>query len=68
MGNSDVCFIQKKEMSSILDGVVRATGNVELANKELVQASSTSADFRFFVLLFLCILTLSLLFLHSYNP
>ena len=39
-----------------------------LANKELIQASSTSADFRFFVLLFLCVLTLSLLFLHSYHP
>jgi hypothetical protein len=55
-------------MNTILDGVVRATGNVELANKELLEASTTSADFRFFVLLFLCIMTITLLFLHNYNP
>ena len=54
-------------MSSIVDAVTKATLNVERGNQSLIEASSTSADFRFFVLLFLTVITLSLLFLHWYS-
>ena len=50
-----------------MDVVARASINVEKGNEQLIEATSTSADFRFFVLLFLIIMSATLLFLHWYN-
>lgn len=58
---------QKQEMSRIVDVVIRANVNVDLGNQNLIEATSTAADFRFFVLMFIVIMTVSLLFLRWYS-
>lgn len=59
--------LQKEDMNRIIDTVMHSAVNVELGNSQLLEATNTSADFRFFVLLFLTIMSLSLLFLHWYS-
>ena len=46
---------------------VEATKNVELGNKELSQAIQRNSSSRTFLLLFLFVLTFSILFLDWYN-
>lgn len=58
---------QREDMLRIIDVTVKATINVELGNKQLVEATSSSVDFRFFVLLFLIILSVALIFLQWYS-
>lgn len=60
-------LLQKEDMNRIIDTVTHSTVNVELGNQSLIEATSTSADFRFFVLMFLVIMSLALLFLHWYS-
>lgn len=58
---------QKEEMCRIVDVVQQSNINIEKGNDQLIEATSTSADFRFFVLLFLIVMSATLLFLHWYN-
>lgn len=58
---------QKESMARIVDVTASSVVNVKKGNEALVEATSSSVDFRFFVLMFLIIMTLSLLFLHWYS-
>ena len=58
---------QKEGMLRIIDATVQATQNVEQGNAKLVEATSTSVDFRVMVLLFLVIMSFTLVFLHWYS-
>ena len=59
--------VQQEDMNRIIDTVSHSVVNVELGNAQLLEATSTGADFRFFVLMFLVIMSISLLFLHWYS-
>ena len=51
----------------LFEQAVEATSNVELGNKELSQAIQRNSSSRTFLLLFLFVLTFSILFLDWYN-
>ncbi|XWS74865.1 hypothetical protein CRYUN_Cryun01aG0034800 [Craigia yunnanensis] len=58
---------QAQQTEHLYDQVVEATKNVELGNKELSQAIQRDSSGRTFLLLFLFVLTFSILFLDWYN-
>ncbi|XP_057523117.1 syntaxin-81 [Amaranthus tricolor] len=58
---------QAQQIEYLYDQAVEATKNVELGNKELTQAIQRNSSSRTFLLLFLIVLTLSVLFLDWYN-
>ncbi|XWS65903.1 hypothetical protein CRYUN_Cryun05aG0153500 [Craigia yunnanensis] len=58
---------QSQQIEHLYDQAVEATKNVELGNKELSQAIQRNSSSRTFLLLFLFVLTFSILFLDWYN-
>ncbi|XP_057510837.1 syntaxin-81-like isoform X2 [Actinidia eriantha] len=58
---------QAQQIELLYDQAVEATKNVELGNKELSQAIRRNSSSRTFLLLFLVVLTFSILFLDFYN-
>ncbi|KAL8224079.1 hypothetical protein R6Q57_019554 [Mikania cordata] len=58
---------QAQQIEYLYDQAVEATKNVEMGNKELTQAIQRNSSSRTFLLLFLVVLTLSVLFLDWYN-
>ncbi|EPS69472.1 hypothetical protein M569_05295 [Genlisea aurea] len=58
---------QAQQIEHLYEQAVEATKNVELGNKELSEAIGRNSSSRTFLLLFLLVLTLSLLFLDWYN-
>ncbi|KAK2983260.1 hypothetical protein RJ640_023380 [Escallonia rubra] len=58
---------QAKQIELLYEQAVEATTNVELGNKELSQAIQRNSSSRTFLLLFLFVLTFSILFLDWYS-
>ncbi|KAL3650221.1 Syntaxin-81 [Castilleja foliolosa] len=58
---------QSQQIEYLYDQAVEATKNVELGNKELSQAIQRNSSSRTFLLLFLFVLTFSIIFLDWYN-
>ncbi|KAL9458530.1 hypothetical protein AB3S75_007404 [Citrus x aurantiifolia] len=58
---------QAKQIEHLYEQAVEATKNVELGNKELSQAIRRNTSSRTFLLLFLFVLTFSILFLDWYS-
>ncbi|KAG4992010.1 hypothetical protein AAZX31_09G167600 [Glycine max] len=58
---------QAQQIEHLYDQAVEATKNVELGNKELSQAIQRNSSSRTFLLLFLFVLTFSILFLDWYS-
>ncbi|KAL5555194.1 hypothetical protein UlMin_037430 [Ulmus minor] len=58
---------QAQQIEQLYDEAVEATKNVELGNKELSQAIQRNSSSRTFLLLFLFVLTFSVLFLDWYS-
>ncbi|KAG5009385.1 hypothetical protein AAZX31_07G087200 [Glycine max] len=58
---------QAQQIEHLYDQAVEATNNVELGNKELSQAIQRNSSSRTFLLLFLFVLTFSILFLDWYS-
>ncbi|CAL5363747.1 unnamed protein product [Camellia sinensis] len=58
---------QAQQIEFLYEQAVAATTNVELGNKELAQAIQRNSSSRTFLLLFLFVLTFSILFLDWYN-
>ncbi|KAL8227393.1 hypothetical protein R6Q59_000138 [Mikania micrantha] len=58
---------QAQQIEYLYDQAVEATKNVEMGNKELTQAIQRNSSSRTFLLLFLVVLTLSVLFLDWYS-
>ncbi|KAI9127703.1 hypothetical protein K1719_000696 [Acacia pycnantha] len=58
---------QAQQIELLYDQAVEATKNVELGNKELSQAIQRNSSSRTFLLLFLFVLTFSVLFLDWYS-
>ncbi|GAB2299645.1 Syntaxin-81 [Dionaea muscipula] len=58
---------QAQTIEFLYEQAVEATGNVELGNKELSQAIQRNSSSRTFLLLFLFVLTFSVLFLDWYS-
>ncbi|KAK6934485.1 SNARE-complex protein Syntaxin-18, N-terminal [Dillenia turbinata] len=58
---------QAQQIEHLYEQAVEATKNVELGNKELSQAIQRNSSGRTFLLLFLFVLTFSVLFLDWYN-
>ncbi|PIN10585.1 SNARE protein Syntaxin 18/UFE1 [Handroanthus impetiginosus] len=58
---------QAQQIEYLYEQAVEATKNVELGNKELSQAIQRNSSSRTFLLLFLFVLTFSVLFLDWYN-
>ncbi|XP_060187755.1 syntaxin-81 isoform X1 [Lycium barbarum] len=58
---------QAQQIELLYDQAVEATQNVELGNKELSQAIQRNSSSRTFLLLFLFVLTFSILFLDWYS-
>lgn len=58
---------QAQQIEYLYDQAVEATKNVELGNKELTKAIERNNSSRTFLLLFLIVLTLSVLFLDWYS-
>ncbi|KAL8051256.1 hypothetical protein ABFX02_06G136300 [Erythranthe guttata] len=58
---------QAQQIEFLYEQAVEATKNVELGNKELSQAIQRNSSSRTFLLLFLFVLTFSILFLDWYN-
>ncbi|XP_022863512.1 syntaxin-81-like [Olea europaea var. sylvestris] len=58
---------QAQQMEFLYELAVEATKNVQLGNKELSQAIQRNSSSRTFLLLFLFVLTFSILFLDWYN-
>ncbi|KAK9283733.1 hypothetical protein L1049_011983 [Liquidambar formosana] len=58
---------QAQQIEILYEQAVKATTNVELGNKELSQAIQRNSSSRTFLLLFLFVLTFSILFLDWYN-
>ncbi|KAL8521877.1 hypothetical protein ACS0TY_012147 [Phlomoides rotata] len=58
---------QAQQIEFLYEQAVEATTNVELGNKELSQAIQRNSSSRTFILLFLFVLTFSVLFLDSYS-
>ncbi|XP_071686203.1 syntaxin-81-like [Rutidosis leptorrhynchoides] len=58
---------QAQQIEYLYDQAVEATKNVELGNKELTQAIQRNSSSRTFLLLFLIVLTFSVLFLDWYS-
>ncbi|KMT18288.1 hypothetical protein BVRB_2g024510 [Beta vulgaris subsp. vulgaris] len=58
---------QAQQIEHLYEQAVEATQNVELGNKELSQAIQRNSGSRTFLLLFLIVLTFSVLFLDWYN-
>ncbi|XP_061370965.1 syntaxin-81 [Gastrolobium bilobum] len=58
---------QAQQIEHLYEQAVEATKNVELGNKELSQAIQRNSSSRTFLILFLFVLTFSLLFLDWYN-
>nr|GLL39614.1 syntaxin-81-like [Ipomoea trifida]GMD50282.1 syntaxin-81 [Ipomoea batatas] len=58
---------QAQQIEYLYDQAVEATKNVELGNKELTKAIQRNSSSRTFLLLFLFVLTFSILFLDWYN-
>ncbi|XP_011036017.1 PREDICTED: syntaxin-81-like isoform X1 [Populus euphratica] len=58
---------QAQQIELLYDQAVEATKNVELGNKELSQAVQRNSSSRTFLLLFLFVLTFSVLFLDWYS-
>ncbi|KAL6988026.1 Syntaxin-81 [Sarracenia purpurea var. burkii] len=58
---------QAQQIEVLYEQAVEATTNVELGNKELSQAIQRNSSSRTFLLLFLFVLTFSILFLDWYN-
>ncbi|CAH9100173.1 unnamed protein product [Cuscuta europaea] len=58
---------QAQQIEYLYDQAVEATMNVELGNKELTKAIQRNSSSRTFLLLFLFVLTFSILFLDWYN-
>ncbi|XP_031263670.1 syntaxin-81 [Pistacia vera] len=58
---------QAQQIELLYDQAVEATKNVELGNKELSQAIQRNSSSRTFLLLFLFVLTFSILFLDWYG-
>ncbi|KAL3538730.1 hypothetical protein ACH5RR_002096 [Cinchona calisaya] len=58
---------QSQQIELLYEQAVEATKNVELGNKELSQAIQRNSGSRTFLLLFLIVLTFSILFLDWYN-
>ncbi|THG13940.1 hypothetical protein TEA_014714 [Camellia sinensis var. sinensis] len=58
---------QAQQIEFLYEQAVAATTNVELGNKELSQAIQRNSSSRTFLLLFLFVLTFSILFLDWYN-
>ncbi|XP_051143100.1 syntaxin-81 [Andrographis paniculata] len=58
---------QAQQIEYLYDQAVEATKNVELGNKELSQAIQRNSSSRTFLLLFLFVLTFSIIFLDWYN-
>lgn len=58
---------QAQQIELLYEQAVEATKNVELGNKELSQAIQRNSSSRTFLLLFLFVLTFSILFLDWYN-
>lgn len=59
--------LQKTDIDRIANSVVGATENVKDANEQIKQAIQRNAGLRVYVLLFLLVLSFSLLFLDWYN-
>ncbi|XP_019052057.1 PREDICTED: syntaxin-81-like isoform X4 [Nelumbo nucifera] len=58
---------QAQQIELLYEQAVEATNNVEMGNKELSQAMQRNSSSRTFLLLFLFVLTFSILFLDWYN-
>uniref|UniRef100_M1C230 Syntaxin 81 n=2 Tax=Solanum TaxID=4107 RepID=M1C230_SOLTU len=58
---------QAQQIELLYEQAVEATQNVELGNKELSQAIQRNSSSRTFLLLFLFVLTFSILFLDWYS-
>ncbi|PON82945.1 SNARE-complex protein Syntaxin-18, N-terminal [Trema orientale] len=58
---------QAQQIEQLYDQAVEATKNVELGNKELSQAIQRNSSSRTFLILFLFVLTFSILFLDWYS-
>lgn len=58
---------QAQQIELLYDQAVEATNNVEMGNKELSQAINRNSSSRTFLLLFLFVLTFSILFLDWYS-
>lgn len=58
---------QAQQIEMLYDQAVEATQNVEMGNKELSQAIQRNSSSRTFLLLFLFVLTFSILFLDWYS-
>ncbi|KAL2548786.1 syntaxin [Forsythia ovata] len=58
---------QSQQIEYLYEQAVEATENVQLGNKELSQAIQRNSSSRTFLLLFLFVLTFSILFLDWYN-
>ncbi|CAM8967758.1 unnamed protein product [Rhodiola kirilowii] len=58
---------QAQQIEVLYEQAVEATTNVELGNKELSQAIKRNSSSRTFLLLFLFVLTFSVLFLDWYS-
>ncbi|CAA0808750.1 Syntaxin-81 [Striga hermonthica] len=58
---------QAQQIEYLYEQAVEATKNVELGNKELSQAIQRNSSSRTFLLLFLFVLTFSIIFLDWYN-
>ncbi|GKV23279.1 hypothetical protein SLEP1_g33027 [Rubroshorea leprosula] len=58
---------QAQQIEFLYEQAIEATKNVELGNKELSQAIQRNSSSRTFLLLFLFVLTFSILFLDWYN-
>ncbi|KAI7747275.1 hypothetical protein M8C21_022649 [Ambrosia artemisiifolia] len=58
---------QAQQIEYLYDQAVEATKNVEMGNKELTQAIQRNSSSRTFLVLFLVVLTLSILFLDWYS-
>ncbi|KAH9620476.1 hypothetical protein KSS87_017963 [Heliosperma pusillum] len=58
---------QSQQIEHLYEQAVEATNNVELGNKELSQAIDRNSSSRTFLLLFLFVLTFSILFLDWYS-
>ncbi|PQP92868.1 syntaxin-81 isoform X2 [Prunus yedoensis var. nudiflora] len=58
---------QAQQIEQLYDQAVEATKNVELGNKEISKAIQRNSGSRTFLLLFIVLLTFSVLFLDWYN-
>ncbi|KAI5649052.1 hypothetical protein M9H77_35057 [Catharanthus roseus] len=58
---------QAQQIELLYEQAIEATKNVELGNKELTQAIQRNSSSRTFLLLFLFVLTFSVIFLDWYN-